>query len=129
MNHKEGKDASSTGGLAEPTICRSACDCLHPDTDEWLAHEAKLLWVQICFEMARLQNFYGRGDSRVERTPRIERQKPMTADVLPLVKPDVRISRIRLSIEKWDSNEFSFNRKSFFRWKFDIPSDFVASRE
>ena len=26
----------------------------------------------------------------------------MTADVLPLVKPDVRISRIRLSIERWD---------------------------
>ena len=32
----------------------------------------------------------------------------MTADVLPLVKPDVQISRIRLSIERWVSHEFHF---------------------
>ncbi len=32
----------------------------------------------------------------------------MTADVLPLVKPDVQISRIRLSIERWGSYEYSF---------------------
>ena len=38
--------------------------------------------------------------SGVERTPRDERPRPMTADVLPLFKPDVQISRIRLSIER-----------------------------
>ena len=37
---------------------------------------------------------------RVERTPRNDRLSRLTADVLPLVKPDVQISRIRLSIER-----------------------------
>ena len=45
----------------------------------------------------RNQKAVKRKDGRVERGARDERQKPMTARSLPLVKPDMQISRIRLS--------------------------------